>query len=332
MPVPLVSVLMAVRNAERYLDEAIQSIRSQTLAEFELVIVDDASEDDSREIMKARASEDCRLKTASNQRPEGLARSLNTGLRLCRGEFIARMDADDRACRNRLSRQVKHLRQDEKLVVLGSNARYINSQGCSLGRSDMPLTDSSIRGLMMIMNPFIHSSVMLRGQLFEDDCLRYDEKLPVAQDYQLWTRLGSYGNLINLPDRLIELRLHDRSASRQHRYLQMQSSILAQKEYIAALYGGGDVGKKAVGRYEKYLSDSEGEEINRPLSTYKGCGYAIEIFENQCSLKKGIPPKEFYRFMLMRLLRVTGESMRSGQPTLQAARLFLYCCKRAISW
>ena len=331
MSSPLVSVLMAVRNAERYLDEAIQSIRLQTLTDFELVVIDDASEDRSKEIINARASDDRRLKLKSNQRQEGLAKSLNTGLRMCRGEFIARVDADDCAFSKRLSKQVKCFRQDQRLVLLGSNAQYIDSLGHSLGRSAMPLTDPSIRSLMMIMNPFIHSSVMFRGDLFRDGVLGYDENLSVAQDYELWTRLAHYGRLRNLPERLIELRLHERSASRQHRQQQMQGSILAQKEYIRALLGGGDIGRKAVDRYEKFLANSDEREIDRPLSTHRGCQYAVRVGEKQHSLKNGVPPREFYRFMLVRCLRVAIGSMRARQSVDQVARLILYCLSRTLS-
>ena len=319
MTSPLVSVLMPVRNAEKFLERSLESIQNQSFSNIEFVLVDDGSEDCSSQILEAYAAKDNRIVVLKNESPQGLTRSLNLGLKICRGEFLARIDADDFSRKDRLLKQFTHFQRDDKLIVLGTNARYIDDAGRSLGVSDMPLRDQSIRALMFIINPFIHSSVMLRASTVKTYGLYYNENYSAAQDYEFWVRLSQFGKLGNLGARLTELRIHSNSVSAKKRPIQISNSISVQQAYLRRSFGGGDAGDVAVERYNKFLCGGGSASIDRPLSTLHGCYYASDCAEKFFALMGKRPVGEFYRFIFLRTLKA---ATRSNQGDVSIKQVF----------
>lgn len=222
---PLVSVLMSVRDGAPYLHAAIECILQQTFRDFEFIIVDDGSTDSTPEILASVT--DPRLRLLRNPEPCGLTASLNAGLALSRGQFIARQDADDISHPERLARQVAFLTAHPPIAVLGSQTFLADAAGRLTGRKDLPLEHRSIWWAHLWDNALAHSSVMFRRAALQT-AGGYDETYPVSQDYEAWSRLGERHLLANLPDRLVTLRVVESSITRTHKRPELIRQIQAQ--------------------------------------------------------------------------------------------------------
>ncbi len=203
MSAPAVSVLMPVHDGAPWVADAVRSVLAQTAGDLELIVIDDGSTDATPEIL-ARARE-ARLRVERQARL-GLTRSLNRALALARGALVARLDADDLALPERFARQRAFLDARPDVGLLGTGAREVDAAGREVAVVTPPADDAAIRRALIRRNPFVHSSVMAR----RETVLRaggYDETLPVAQDYDLWMRLGGVTRLANLPEPLVVRRL-----------------------------------------------------------------------------------------------------------------------------
>jgi glycosyltransferase involved in cell wall biosynthesis len=212
MTTPLITVLLPVYNGGPLLDEAIHSILSQTFSDFELLVIDDGSTDNSHS--RAAAFRDPRIRILRNQTNIGLTRSLNRGLAEARGEYVARQDADDISLPDRFAAQVEFLRMNSNVVLVGTSAMRIDAKGAKIGTNDMPTTHETIRWASLVDNPFLHTSVMFRRAVVQQECGGYDEEYSVCQDYALWTRLAAKHRVANLPERLVLMREHPSSMTR----------------------------------------------------------------------------------------------------------------------
>lgn len=206
MSAPRVSVVMAVRDGEPYLAEAVESLLAQTFADFELVVVDDGSSDASRDVV--RSYRDPRVRLLENGRNRGLAASLNRGIREARGELLARQDADDVSEPERLARQVAHLDAHPEVALLGSWFREIDSRGGHLRDGQLPCEPVDVCWRLLFVCPFVHSAVMLRRDAVPGGSGPYDERLAYAMDYELWCRIARRHPVANLPEYLVRYRMH----------------------------------------------------------------------------------------------------------------------------
>jgi glycosyltransferase involved in cell wall biosynthesis len=202
---PAISVIMPVYNTERFVAETTESVLAQTFADFELIAIDDGSNDRSREILESFAARDSRVRVVSRAN-KGLVATLNEGLSLARGEFVARIDADDLCDPRRFELQVKALRDDPALVAVGCCAAAMDEDGSRLGDYSTPLTHEDIEASHLRGDSAIHHPSVM----FRTDAVRrlggYRELVP-CEDFDLWLRLGEVGRLANLPERLITKRL-----------------------------------------------------------------------------------------------------------------------------
>ena len=220
-----VSVVMAVRNGEEYLREAIDSILGQTMTDFEFIVIDDGSTDRTTEILESY--DDSRLRVLT-QTGRGLAPSLNAGIRQARASLIARMDADDISEPSRLERQSAFLFANDDHVLIGYDALVISEDGERLHRAQMVTGNTEIENsLDKLVNPFFHGAVMFRRDAVIE-CGLYDELVAqhVAktvgrakavlefEDILLWLRLRRFGLMANLPESLYRYRLRANSVSR----------------------------------------------------------------------------------------------------------------------
>ena len=201
---------MPVHNGAAYLRAAVDSILRQSFADFEFLIVDDCSTDDSPAIIQSYADPRIRLVRA----PERLriCRALNLGLEQAAGQFIARMDADDISHPRRLEKQVAYLTRHPDVALCGTWVRRFAAGGSSLVDT-RPADFESIRAYSLFDNPMVHSTVMLRSDTLAKSQLRYAEEFRNAEDYDLWTRLFDVGRAANLPEVLLEYRVHPASVT-----------------------------------------------------------------------------------------------------------------------
>jgi glycosyltransferase involved in cell wall biosynthesis len=212
--VPRVSVIITTFDSARFLGAALESTLSQRGVELECLVVDDASTDGTRELL-ARVDDE-RVRVLQNADNLGPYASANLALEVARGEFIARLDADDRCLPERLSRQVAFLEAHPGVGVLGGACVRIDEAGTALGLQSVPESDLAVRLRCLLTPPFVHSTVMWRRALG----LRYDGAMRLAGDYELWTRALDVTRGANLSEPLVQYRVWTGGISSRHRALQ----------------------------------------------------------------------------------------------------------------
>ncbi len=228
---PKVSVVMSVYNGERFLSKAAESIINQSFGDFEFIIVDDCSTDGTPEILNSLLQKDSRVKVLKNNGNEGLAKSLNTAINESEGEYIARMDSDDISLSDRLEKQVNFMENNPDTVLLGTAYYEIDKDGNKLSRNQFPSIDSDLRKILIKLNPFCHTSVIMRHSALSKAGL-YNEEISKAQDYDLWFRLANTGELANLPEHLVKRRYNNRSISAANENEQLKWAISIRKNAI----------------------------------------------------------------------------------------------------
>ncbi|HUY31712.1 MAG TPA: glycosyltransferase [Pirellulales bacterium] len=228
MTSPQVSVLMAVYNGERFLPQALDSVRCQTFTDFEFLIVDDGSTDDTRAILERYARRDGRIRFLSRSNT-GRTRALNEALGMAQGEYVARMDADDVSLPDRFTRQVVYLREHPECDAVGTSLRYIDADGTALFEERRPVTHAEIdaellAGRLVLLHP---SLMARRSALLAAN--GYREAFDGAEDMDLCLRLAERGRLANLAEVLIEYRLHFQHESfrRFERARELARNVLA---------------------------------------------------------------------------------------------------------
>jgi glycosyltransferase involved in cell wall biosynthesis len=205
---PLISVLTPVFNGVPYMETAIQSVLDQTVRDFEYILMDDGSTDRSLEFLRAFAGKDPRLHVVSREY-RNYVRALNEGLAMARGEFVARMDADDIALPDRFEKQVRYLREHPECVVVGGRVLLIDAEGAPLREMCVEQTHEEIDGAhiagrgCMITHPAMmarrEAMIAIGGYRTEFQC---------AEDLDLFLRMAEYGKIANLPDVVLLYRQH----------------------------------------------------------------------------------------------------------------------------
>lgn len=208
MTPPSVSVVLPVHNGGDYLQEAIDSILNQTFKDFELLIIDDGSDDGSRDLAEEYSRRDRRIRVISLDRV-GLTEALNIGIDSSAAPLIARMDADDKAHPNRLDRQVAYLTQNPDVAVVGSHARMIGPTGKVVGKSTLgptSLEEYQAQRAEVRVN-FLHPTVMFRKHVVQA-AGGYSAEYIAGEDYELWNRLADNHQMLTITDSLLDYRVH----------------------------------------------------------------------------------------------------------------------------
>lgn len=190
MDKPFISVIMGFHNSGEYLKTSIESILNQTYSNFELILIDDCSTDNSYFVAKLYESKDKRVRLLQNSKNMGLTATLNRGINAASGEFIARMDDDDISVETRFEKQLNFILSNN-IDVVGSNCINIDSFGNKTGCRKYPEKDKDIKKVLPIYNPICHPSVMIKKKTVFDTGL-YNEKFKTTQDYELWFRMTAF--------------------------------------------------------------------------------------------------------------------------------------------
>lgn len=203
-----VSVILPVYNGALYLQECLDSIWAQSLQNFECIVVDDGSTDETSEILARQC--DSRLLVVRSVRQGGICKALNLGISHAKGQFIARMDADDICHPSRFEKQVEYLQSHPQIGFCGSWVRRFGENQIPLLYA-RPIGPKRIRAYAVFDNPMVHSSIMFQGDLVRTNKNLYLEDFAGAEDYELWTRLLESTECENLSDILLDYRLHSQS-------------------------------------------------------------------------------------------------------------------------
>lgn len=235
MSIPKITVLMPVYNGGKYLYESIDSILKQTFSDFDFLIINDGSTDNSAEVITSFS--DPRIRYIENEKNIGLIATLNKGLGLAQGKYIARMDQDDVSLRDRLSQQVSFLDTHPEVAVLGTAVQLIGSDGTIL---DLPLcfpsSSNCIEWSMHFYCPIAHPSVLMR----KDVVMRangYAVEALHAEDYDLWVRLSETAQLVNLDQILLKLRKHETNITKVYLSENLDIANYIARKYTARKLG-----------------------------------------------------------------------------------------------
>lgn len=201
---PMVSVILPVYNGERYLAEAIDSILRQTYTNFELIVINDGSRDGSAQCVAG--FDDPRI-LYFDQENMGLAATLNRGLSLARGEFVARQDQDDISLSNRFAEQVVFLEKNPDYGMVGTWAEIFSESEAKKRYHYHPIDNLELKFHLHFRNPFVHSSMMLRKQtVYDVGCYATDPARQPPEDYELWSRMARHAKIANIPQVLVRYR------------------------------------------------------------------------------------------------------------------------------
>lgn len=202
---PLISVIMAVHNGEKYLTESINSIINQTYQDFEFIIIDDGSTDNSRQVLEQYTKLDQRI-LVFHQEKKGLPTSLNRGIELAQGKYMARMDADDISLPERFAKQVAFMEKYPEIGVCGTWVKTFGTE--QVYENQYPVDHDNIKCCLLFGTGIAHPSILLRKQFLEQYNLRYNPEYTYCQDYELWVHSSNYFKLANIPEVLLLYRLH----------------------------------------------------------------------------------------------------------------------------
>lgn len=262
---PRVTVLMPTYNAERYLRDAIDSILSQTWTDFELLVIDDGSTDQSPKLVRSYG--DPRVRLTRNERNLGIIKSLNRGISLARGEFVARMDGDDVSLPERLERQVRYLEANPQIDILGTELEMMDEEGRTWDPPQffrVPSNPVAVTWSLFFSCRMHHPTIMARRAVLEA-LNGYDDAYPHAEDYALYLKALGRFQLSNLSEVFLRLRRHPNSVTRRHQKVQFESGSRA----VQWAYGG------YVGR--DVLLDTVGAA--RRWNTVADAATAVEVAE-----------------------------------------------------
>ncbi|MGB1249601.1 MAG: glycosyltransferase family 2 protein, partial [Candidatus Promineifilaceae bacterium] len=234
--IPKVTVLMSVYNGSTYLEAAIESILNQTFSEFEFLIIDDGSTDESLSILQHYARIDPRIRLICNNQNKGLTKSLNIGLKQARGRYIARQDADDISLPTRLEKQIAFLDTNTTFGLVGCNIAIIDANG-AVSRISKRSTDAyTIRWRLYFHNEYgAHSALTLRTK-FVRQLQGYAEEYRYAQDYELWTRMSRHSQLGRLPEVLVLWRAHNQQISSAHKTYQDELAFEIANAHLQTVF------------------------------------------------------------------------------------------------
>jgi glycosyltransferase involved in cell wall biosynthesis len=235
-PTPLVSVVMPTYNAERFLSQAVNSILAQTYTNFELILVDDGSTDQTPVLLHDYRIREPRVVLHTFEKNSGIAAALNQGLSLAQGKYYARMDADDISLPGRLEQQVAYLETHPAVGVLGCGATVIDAAGRQHQRLVFPSSHRLLCWSLCFYSPLIHPAVMIRGELLRS-AGGYLATAAHAEDYELWARLSALTQLANLPNRLLLLRKSGENVSTQQSADFLKAGITVSQGMFRSLIG-----------------------------------------------------------------------------------------------
>jgi glycosyltransferase involved in cell wall biosynthesis len=264
---PRVSVIMPLYNAEKYVMQAVNSILNQTYTDFELVIVDDQSTDNSYKIVQQIP--DSRIRLFQNSKNLGIAQTRNIALQHVTGEYIAIMDDDDIAPLYRFENEILYLDKHKDIIAVGGHCRYIDKDGNDLGKQWNVFTNPMYINAYIIFNdPMPNSSAMIRNEIIQKYNIQYRDNMYGTEDYRFWAECSVYGFLGNINEVMLYWRTNYEN----------------ETEKVFKLYS--EKRRNAISETQKYLLKKLGfqlneKEINVLVSVFEEYGHVSNIEEIQ---------------------------------------------------
>lgn len=213
MSTPLVSVLMPCYNVESFVGEALSSIMDQSYKNLEIIVINDCSTDNTLSVIESLAANDNRIKIINNEKNLKLIDTLNKGIELCSGEYIARMDADDISFPERIAKQVAFLEENKDFDVVSTQFYTFKTGHTKKNLYHNPEKYEDLRGYLLFRSGICHPAVMIRRTLFTEKGLKFEKEYLHVEDYALWVKAMYITKLANLSEPLLYYRIHNSQIS-----------------------------------------------------------------------------------------------------------------------
>ena len=290
-----VSVLMPVFNSKLYIKEAIESILAQTYSNFELIIINDGSTDGADEVI--RSFKDVRIKFINNKINKGIVATLNEGLALSTGKYIARMDSDDISLPHRLEKQVAFLENNPEYKLCGSQATAVSSKGEKLHKLRRPTDFENIKVFNLFRNAFIHPTIMADACLLKK--IGYDDEYVYAEDYFLFSQLTMNHKVADLGDELLYYRLHNDSITSKENTTMVKSELKTMEFLLSFLFD--ELDPKFIALHHSVLRPKQAsftkEETHQHFISILEKNREKKLFSPSI-LRKQLQ-KEWYKYLLL---------------------------------
>lgn len=298
-----VSVIMPVYNAEKYVALALQSVLDQTYTNFELLIYDDASTDNTINIIQS--FNDNRIKIIYKDKNTGYTNSLIQGVQLAKGKYLARMDGDDIMSPDRLKLQVEFLEANADYGIVGSFAETI-AEGKENQIWKYPIDDLDIKSYLISNSPFVHPLVMFRKCLLTDHNINYDPAYEPCEDYKLWFELLKITKGKNLPCPLLKYRLHNTQTIAVKRELLIKNSNQIRKEIFNHEFGV-ELNNEELDLNYSYFNEVKASNIDdiRRHAYWKN---------KLLSITKNSPLQKSYRSLIQKLWLIHLQTLTEFRP------------------
>jgi glycosyltransferase involved in cell wall biosynthesis len=276
--IPMISVVMSVYNEKaEWMHESINSILNQTFSDFEFIIINDnPSRIENSQLLDEYKKKDSRIVILTNEQNIGLTKSLNRGIKIAKGKYIARMDADDVSLLMRFEKQIEIMENNPNIIVCGSKIKVFGERKNKY-RIPIPEKSDDIKDLLIRRNGIAHSTVLIRKDVLIRNNILYNENYRVAQDYKLWTDLYNFGDYYNIQDFLLLYR-----ASKSH------VSYLISKQQDSLFYSARTEYVNKILRFYNYNSSIDWDNITvstiKDIKKYSVPNRIIEVL--YLSLKK----------------------------------------------
>ena len=224
---------MPVFNSEQFVAEAIESILNQTFKDFEFLILDDTSTDKSFRIIKDFEQQDSRIKVYQNEKNLGVVESRNKLISLSKGKYIAWLDSDDIALKNRFEKQINFLEAHPEIGMAGAFPIIIDENGNKIRKWWFETDPQKLKIELFFHSPFLSSSVVIRKSALPRNC--YDSKFPVAEDFDLYSKISENSDIANIPEILVKYRINSKGLSKSNTEKMEQLSVQVIKEHAERL-------------------------------------------------------------------------------------------------
>ncbi len=212
---PQISIIICSYNRASYIEKAIKSVLDQTFFDFEIIIIDDYSNDNTEEVIKDFIKIDPRIRYYKNEQNLGISKSRNKGISLSNEEYIAMLDSDDYWIDNKkIEKQLEILEKDKSIGIIGSNILCINNKGKEIKKYFYKITDREIREKILIKNQFAQSSIIIRRSFLEKT-QKYNKDFDGCEDYDLWLKIGRISKFANIDDITTAYMIHPGGISKQ---------------------------------------------------------------------------------------------------------------------
>lgn len=278
--VPKISVITTVFNCERYIRQSLESILNQTFRDFEYIVVNDGSTDNTLQKIREIASADDRIILIDNKTNIGRVKSLNTALENVKSSYIAIQDADDISLPERLEKQYNFLENNKDYVLAGANIIVMDEFENFISKPERPIDNDEAKFSLLFRCTFANPSIMFRKKVIDDNNIKYEDNFIHAEDFRIITLISRHGKVYNLKEPLVKYRKHSFNNSMVNFDILNSGSIIIVKENLAGL--GIDAGGEQIYRIRNLIS-SRGINKNFLYEDLKLLLKAIKAYREKCS-------------------------------------------------